>query len=76
MAKSARRAFASIKDWREATNTKQEDLARQIGISATHLANIERRTRGCSAGLALKLSKVTNVPIELILTDTQLTSKA
>ena len=74
MAKSARRAYTSIKDWREATNTKQEELARRIGISATHLANIERRTRGASAGLAVKLSKITNVPIELILTDDQLTS--
>lgn len=76
MAKSARRAYASIKAWREANNVKQEDLARKIGISATHLANIERRTRGASAGLALKLSRHTNVPIELILTDDQLTAKA
>lgn len=66
MSRVVRRAYASIVAWREATNTKQEDLARMVGISPTHLANIERGTRGCSAGVLMKLSQRTNVAPELI----------
>lgn len=66
------RAYTSIRDWREATGTKQEDLARRAGISVTHLANIELKTRGASLGVALRLSKLTTVPLELIAAPAQL----
>lgn len=66
MARTARKAYASIKAWREATNTKQDALAKRVGISATHLANVEVGSRTCSLDVAKKLARITNVPIELI----------
>jgi DNA-binding XRE family transcriptional regulator len=66
MPRTLRRPYASIKAWRDATGTKQEALAKRIGISQQHLANIECGTRTCSLEVAKKLSKLTNVPIESI----------
>jgi plasmid maintenance system antidote protein VapI len=50
----------------DATGTNQQELARLIGTSQPHLSNILRKSRRCSLPLALKLSQVTNVPIEVI----------
>lgn len=66
MPRLLKRPYASIKAWREATGTKQEALAKRIGISQQHLANIECGTRTCSLQVARKLSKATNVPLDLI----------
>lgn len=74
MARILRRPYASLRAWREATGTKQEDLARRAGISPTHLANIEGKTRGCSLEVAMRLSRLTNVPVELIASDDQLSA--
>lgn len=66
MPRTLRRPYASLKAWRDATGTKQDALAKRVGISQQHLANIECGTRTCSLDVAKKLSKLTNVPIELI----------
>lgn len=66
MARTARRAYTSLRAWRTATNTKQETLARKAGISQQHLANVEVGARSCSLAVAIRLSQITNVPVELI----------
>lgn len=50
----------------DATGTNQAELARLVGIDQSHLSNILRKSRRCSLPVALKLSQVTNVPIEII----------
>ena len=61
-----RRAFPTVQAWMDATGTNQQQLARELGISDAHLSNVLRRSRRCSLQLAVKLSQVTNVPIETI----------
>lgn len=50
----------------DATGTNQTELARLVGIDQSHLCNILRKSRRCSLPVALKLARVTNVPIETI----------
>lgn len=64
MPKKFRRAYPSVQAWMEATGTNQTRLAKQIGISEPHLSNILSKSRRCSLQVALKISKLTNVPIE------------
>lgn len=66
MARTVKRAYPSIRAWRHATGTRQADLAKRVGVTASHLANIELKTRACSMKVALALSRITNVPVELI----------
>lgn len=61
-----RRAFPTVQAWMDATGTNQAELARLVGIDQSHLSNILRKSRRCSLPVALKLSQVTNVPIEII----------
>lgn len=74
MGRTIRRAYVSLRAWRDATGTKQEDLARMAGISQQHLANIELKTRSCSLEVAMRLSRITNVPIEAIASEAQLSA--
>lgn len=66
MAKRFRRAYPTVQAWMEATGTNQSELAKQLGISEPHLSNILSKSRRCSLYVALKITKVTNVPIESI----------
>ena len=66
MPKRIRRAYPTVQAWMEATGTNQQELARQLGISDSHLSNILSKSRRCSLFLALKISKYTNVPIEAL----------
>jgi plasmid maintenance system antidote protein VapI len=50
----------------DATGTNNQRLARRLGVAESHLSNVLRKSRRCSLYLALKLSKITNVPIESI----------
>lgn len=61
-----RRPYPSIQAWLDATGTNQQELARRVGITQGHLSNILRKSRRCSLYLALRLSRETNVPVELI----------
>ena len=62
-----RRAFPSVQAWMDFTGTTQEELAEIAGISQSHLCNVLRGNRSCSASVALRLSKITNVPVETII---------
>ncbi len=66
MAKIIRRPFRSVREWQEATGTNNRRLAKLIGCKPAHLSNVLSKSRRCSLALALKLSHVTNVPIETI----------
>lgn len=60
------RAYPTIEAWCAATGTSQGELAKLLNISQSHLCNVMRGNRKASLQLALKLSKLTNVPIETI----------
>lgn len=61
-----RRAFPTVQAWMDATGTNNRRLAGLLGITESHLSNVLRKSRKCSLYLALKISKLTNVPIETI----------
>lgn len=61
-----RPAYKSVQAWQEATGTNNARLAKQLGCTESHLSNVLRKSRRCSLGLALKLSKIANVPVESI----------
>ena len=63
-----RRAYPTVHAWMEATGHSQYELAQQLGICDSHLSNILSKTRKPSLDVALKLSRMTNVPIESIVT--------
>ena len=48
------------------TGTSQQELAKVLSISQSHLCNILRGNRRASLKLVLRLSALTNVPIETI----------
>lgn len=60
------KSYPTIQAWMEATGTNQTELARRVGINQSHLSNILRRSRRASLYVALRLSKLTGVPIEVI----------
>ena len=62
-----RRPYPTLQAWMDATGTNQVQLAKLAGTSQSHLCNILRKSRRASAILALRLSRVTNVPIENII---------
>jgi antitoxin component HigA of HigAB toxin-antitoxin module len=64
MPKKFRRAYPTVQAWMEATGTNQAQLAKLIGISEPHLSNVLSKSRRCSLYVALKITKLTNVPIE------------
>lgn len=66
MHRRTKRAYPTIEAWRNGTGTSQGDLAKLLGISQSHLCNIERGNRKASLDLALRIAKLTNVPIETI----------
>lgn len=66
MPKKFPRAYPTVQAWMVATGTNQAELARRLGISEPHLSNILSKSRRCSLYVALKISKLTNVPIESI----------
>lgn len=61
-----RRAYPTVQAWMTATGTNQRMLAARLGIKQSHLSNVLSKSRRCSLYLALKLSDITNVPIENI----------
>jgi antitoxin component HigA of HigAB toxin-antitoxin module len=61
-----KRPYRTVQEWMAATGTNQCALARRVGCKQSHLSNVLSKSRRCSLYLALKLSQVTNVPIESI----------
>jgi antitoxin component HigA of HigAB toxin-antitoxin module len=61
-----KRAYPTVPAWLAETGTAQQDLAKVLGISQSHMSNVLSGKRRCSLRLALRLSKLTNVPVENI----------
>lgn len=61
-----KRAFPTVQAWMNATGTTQQELAKLLNMSQSHLCNILRGNRKCSLALALRIAHLTNVPIETI----------
>lgn len=66
MAKRVPRAYPTVQAWMVGTGTNQAQLAKELGMSKTHLSNILSKSRRCSLYLALKISRYTNTPIEAL----------
>lgn len=66
MAKKRKRIYPSVQAWKEATGTNSARLAKLVGCKPAHLSNVLSKSRRCSVELALKISKITNVPLEAI----------
>jgi plasmid maintenance system antidote protein VapI len=64
--KAYRPAYKSVQAWQEATGTNNARLAKLLGCKEAHLSNVLRKSRRCSLALALKLSRIANVPVETI----------
>jgi antitoxin component HigA of HigAB toxin-antitoxin module len=58
--------FATLRAFFDKTGVRQSDIADNVGISETHMSNIVSGKRTPSLGLAKKLSRETNVPVEAI----------
>lgn len=61
-----RRRYRSVQDWMMATGTNNVTLARRLGIKESHMSNVLKKSRRCSLDVAVKMHKITGVPIETI----------
>lgn len=52
-----------LRRWRDAKRVTLADLARRVGVSPSHISEIERGINAPSLELAAKLSRETSVPI-------------
>jgi antitoxin component HigA of HigAB toxin-antitoxin module len=59
-----RREYVSLQDWLERTGTPVQTLAKLAGMDRTHLSRVLSRSRRCSLDAALRLHRVTGVPVE------------
>ncbi len=59
-----RRPYTSLQDWMERTGKNQDELAQLTGIGRSFISKILTGGRMCSMQNALKLHRVTGVPIE------------
>lgn len=57
----------TIRKLRKSQNIKQLDLANLIGVSRTHLSDVERGKKGISMKAAYKISKALGVPVSQLL---------
>lgn len=62
------RAYPTVHAWMFHTGTTQQDLAKLLNISQSHLSNILNGNRKPSLPLAIEMARLTNVPIETIST--------
>lgn len=61
------RPYESLQDWMERTGTNTTQLAKLAGIGRSHLSYILTRSRRCSIVKAIRLSRVTGVPVEKLI---------
>lgn len=59
-----KKPFLSLQDWLERTGTPVSTLAKLAGMDRTHLSRVLSRSRRCSLDAALRLHRVTGVPVE------------
>jgi plasmid maintenance system antidote protein VapI len=60
----SKRHYDSLHDWLERTGTPVQTLARLAGMDRTHLSRVLTHSRRCSLDAALRLHRVTGVPVE------------
>lgn len=58
---------ATLQEWQEKTGTPTWELAQKAGIGVSHMSKILSRSRRCSIEKALRLHRVTGVPIDNLL---------
>ena len=68
--KSLARIGSNIRFLRMACQVSQQDMAERIGISQTHLSNLERNHVNVNLKLLLRIANVLECPLEVFL-DTQ-----
>jgi transcriptional regulator with XRE-family HTH domain len=61
---SGMRQVHALRQWRKEHDKTLADLARAIGVTPSHLSEIERGLNEPSLALAAKLSRETEIPIE------------
>jgi plasmid maintenance system antidote protein VapI len=59
-----KRDYVSLQDWLERTGTPVQTLARLAEMDRTHLSRVLSHSRRCSISAALRLHRVTGVPVE------------
>lgn len=60
-------AYATLKDYVEREGVNQSDLAKKLKITQGHMSLIISGQRTPSLPLALKLSRIANVPVESLI---------
>lgn len=60
------RPFKSVAAWQKANGVNQRELAKVLGISESHLCNILGGKKRASLDVVLRISALTNVPVETI----------
>lgn len=63
---TVKRKYDSLSDWLERTNTPQYVLAKLAKVGPSHLSYILSGSKRCSLEKAMRLSRVTGVPVENI----------
>jgi DNA-binding XRE family transcriptional regulator len=53
-----------LRAWRDTEKVSQSELAKQVSVAPSHISMIENRQKNASLPLALKLSKITAIPVE------------
>ncbi|HMJ82295.1 MAG TPA: helix-turn-helix transcriptional regulator [Vicinamibacterales bacterium] len=62
-----KRAYLTLADYLESEGVDQRTLAKKAGTTQPNISMIKNRQRSASLGLALKLSRIANVPVESLL---------
>jgi transcriptional regulator with XRE-family HTH domain len=54
----------ALRSWRQEHSITLAELAKAVGVTASHLSEIERGLNSCSLNLASRLSQKTGLPME------------
>jgi transcriptional regulator with XRE-family HTH domain len=68
MGNTKRARLKELREWMELTNTTQEQLAAAIGVSQPTISQVLSGLRNLSAEYVARLSKLTGIPVEKLLT--------
>lgn len=67
MRAESKRAYRSLAKFLDGTGTRQDEFARQLGVSSAYVSMIARGLRRPSLTLALRIAEAANVPIESLI---------
>jgi len=68
--------FDRVQDWQVHTGVNVTTLAKMVGVDRTHLTRVLSGSRQCSLAVALRLQRVTGVPVENLVQAPRLASDA